>query len=566
MSNDISTRDDLVRILPLGGAGEIGMNLTILEHQGRILLLDCGLMFCSHEFPGADILVPDISWLQQRREAICGIAITHGHEDHIGALPFVLHELNNPDIFATPFTLEFIRARLAAGGGKSGAKLHRIEPRETFSCGPFTLEAFSVAHSIPGAVGLAIQTSAGTILHTGDFKLDSAPTDGVKTDLATIARYADNGILALLADSTNIERPGYSGSEGCLRPEFERIMKSCSGLVYFTTFSSHIHRWQIAIDAAERSGRKIILQGRGVTSSINIARRTGALRLDSATMVEPDPGLEQFQRSQLCVLAGGCQGEKNSAMHRIAAGAHPHLDVHAEDCAIISARSIPGNEVQLNALLNHLYRNQARVYTGAQANIHVSGHACREELAQLLCLAQPQYFIPLHGETRHLHQHAELARQCGVRQQNCLVIEDGEALVLSRNGCTHEPKIICNPRPLDLRAMAQITHEQIKLRRQMGHGGIVIIAIGMDQTYGRITVKPVIHFHGISKNAHVADMLEQIKTATTLLVAEECAQASQSAHTADKSLNEAIVNHGGRICKKMLGYRPLVIPIIFETA
>ncbi|MFA6685965.1 MAG: ribonuclease J [Desulfuromonas sp.] len=557
MLTDISSRTDLVRLIPFGGAGEIGMNLLALEHQGSILLVDCGMMFADSDLGGADLILPDIGWLRAQRERICAIVITHGHEDHIGALPFVLTDLGSPPIYATPFTLELIRARLRKRKHSCAASMHQIQPREPFRCGAFNIEAFSVAHSIPSGVGLAITTAAGCIIHSGDFKLDPSTVDGITTDLATVGRYADAGVLALLADSTNVEQPGFSASENDLAPTFARINAHCSGNVFISTFSSNIHRIQLAINAAENAGRKVILLGRGLCENINIALKLGLLCVRPHTIIRAEHATEYIPREKLCIIASGCQGELGSAMQRIAAGENPHVQIKSDDSVVISARAIPGRELQVNAMLNQLYCLGAKIFTGANADVHVSGHACAAELRQLIALVKPRFFIPLHGEQRHLMQHAHLAQQCGVEVQNTLVLRDGMGATLSCNGVKLEPSISCFPTYIDMHNGAEVELSHLQERKRMGRDGCVHVSVYFSSTPPETSVlATAVHLSGINNHTLHSELKIQLQEQTRDIVAQLA--PSKRATAQHDHLYAEIHKHSVALCKKTLGYRPHV--------
>jgi len=545
------------------------MNLLAIEHQGSILLIDCGLMFAGTPYWGADLMLPDIKWLRDQRERICAIVITHGHEDHIGALPFVLPDLGNPPIYATPFTLELIRARMQKRKYSGSAPMHPIQPREPFSCGTFSIEAFSTAHSIPSGVGLAISTTAGCIIHSGDFKLDPSPVDGVTTDLATLGRYADAGVLALLADSTNVEHSGFSASENALAPAFTRINAHCSGNVFISTFSSNIHRIQLAITAAERAGRKVVLLGRGLCENINIACKLGLLCVEPHTIIRAEHASEYPSGDKLCIIASGCQGEPGSAMQRIAAGIDPHLQIKARDSVIISARTIPGNEMQVNAMLNQLHCLGAEIFTGADAQVHVSGHACAAELRQLTALVKPRFFIPLHGEPRHLVQHAQLAQQCGVEAQNSLILRDGTGAILSCNGAKPEPSIPCTPVNIDMHNGAEIEPSHLEERKRLGRGGSVHVSVYFPPATPDVCAPELtIHFSGIHNRACHTDLDAQIRTQIRKMVMQTLSPEGSSARqikieTAQlEELYTEIPKQCSAVCKKVMGYRPFVSAVI----
>jgi ribonuclease J len=568
MLTDISSRHDLIRILPFGGVEEIGMNLLALEHRDCILLIDCGLKFTATEGCGSDIALPDTTWLQQHRERICAIIITHGHEDHTGALPFVLEKLGNPAVYATAFTLEMIRARLLRTGRSIAADMmHLIQPRTLFTCGPFRIEAFNVAHSIPGGVGLAINTAAGCIIHSGDFKLDPSPVDGITTDLATLGRYADTGVLALLADSTNIEHPGFSASERDLIPAFDSILHQSTANVFISTFSSNIHRIQTIIEAAQKNVRKVVLLGRGLNENVNIAHSLGLLRVEPHTIIRADEYTDtSIQGQKMCIIASGCQGEPGSAMRRIAAGDDPHFRIHPGDRVIISARTIPGNEIQINTLLNQIYSLGAKVYTGAHTSVHVSGHACAAELRQLTALVKPRFFIPVHGEPRHLAQHANLASECGIPAQNTLVLQNGAGVVLSHNGAKHDPGLPCSPQYIDMHNGLELETASIRERKRMGRDGCVHISVYSAAIHSETSGwASTIHLSGINHRSAHSELKAQLRTiaeqsAAHLLsrsgIPEENVATDTCVH---KQLEAEIFARSARVCKKILGYRPHII-------
>jgi ribonuclease J len=523
-------------------------------------------MFSATQYLGTDVILPGIEWLQTQRKRICAIVITHGHEDHIGALPFVLNDLGNPPIYATPFTLELIRARLQKHKCSSSSPMQTVQVRQPFRCGPFSIEAFGAAHSIPGGIGLAISTSAGCIIHTGDFKLDPAPPDGITTDLATLGRYADRGVLALLADSTNVEHSGFSASESDLDTTFSAITAQCNGNVFITTFSSNIYRIQTAITVAERAGRKVILLGQGLCENVHIACNLGLLHVKPHSIIRAEQVSEYTPEHKLCIIASGCQGEAGSAMQRLASRSHPGLEITSRDSVIISARTIPGNELQVNAMLNQLYHLGARIFTASDAQVHVSGHACTEELRQLISVVKPQFFIPVHGESRHLVQHAQLAQQCGIEKDNTLVLRDGTGVTLSHNGKKIEPAIPCTSTHIDMHNGTPIEPTELKERKQMGRGGCVHINVDISHAApgaGTYTPAVTVTFQGINKHDRHTDLEARIISATHALVAQTLPQRTASLHLQPETalpeqVHREISTQSAALCKKILRYRPLV--------
>ncbi len=403
---------DSLRLLPLGGLGEIGLNMMALECRGDILLIDCGLMFPEAYMLGIDLVIPDISALAGRTADIRGLVLTHGHEDHIGAIPYLLPKLGFPPIFGTGLTLGLLQGKLEEHGLDSAARLERVYPRQQIDLGSFRVEFFRAAHSIVDGVGMAIRTPAGLVVHTGDFKLDQTPVDNQPTDLAALAGYGQEGVLLLLADSTNVEKEGYTLSERVVGEAFAEILPRCTGQVLIATFSSNIHRIQQAVDAAVACGRKILVNGRSMVANIAIARQLGYLYIPDDALIDLRT-LRDLPREKVVILTTGSQGEPLSALSRIAMDDHKQVQVQAGDSVILSSKFIPGNEKAITDMINHLYRRGAEVFYESTSEVHVSGHAAREELKLVLSLVRPRYFVPVHGEYRHLVRHAQLAQNNG---------------------------------------------------------------------------------------------------------------------------------------------------------
>ncbi|MBQ9768734.1 MAG: ribonuclease J, partial [Clostridia bacterium] len=400
---------DPIKIIPLGGLGEIGKNITVYEYKDDILLVDCGMAFPDEDTPGIDIVIPDFSYLTKNREKIRGLVVTHGHEDHIGAIPYLLQELSVP-IYATRLTIGLIEGKLKEHRLLSTAELHTVEPGQSVTFGVFSVEFIHVNHSIPDAVGFAIKTPMGTIVHTGDFKIDTTPIDDRVIDLARFAEIGKKGVLAMLADSTNAERPGYTMSERIVGESFSTLFKKAGkNRIIVATFSSNIHRIQQIIDEAVNCGRKVAVSGRSMLNVVSVAEKLGYLKVPENVLIDIEL-IKRYRPEDLVIITTGSQGEPLSALHRMAFSDHRNVEIVPDDMIIISATPIPGNEKLVSKVVNELMKRGANVVYEKMYDVHVSGHACQEELKLLISLVKPKYYIPLHGEQKHLYKHALLAQ------------------------------------------------------------------------------------------------------------------------------------------------------------
>ena len=418
-----------LRVIPLGGLGEIGKNMMVLEYGDDIVVIDCGVMFPGEDMPGVDLVIPDISYLVERSHKVRAILITHGHEDHTGALPYVLPRLNVP-VFAPRLAHGLISVKLKDHGLHKSTDLRAIEPGVPISLGPFETEAFRVCHSIPDAMGLAIRTPVGLVVHTGDFKIDHTPVDGKTTDLASLARYGAEGVLLLLSDSTYAELEGYTPSERVVGEALDRVIAEAPGRVLVATFASLISRIQQVVDAAERHGRNVSIVGRSMVDSVNVATELGYLTIQPGTLI-PLSESRRLPPEKVVLMTTGSQGEPTSALVRIANKDHRDVQITAGDTVIISATPIPGNELPVSRTIDNLLRQGAKVLYDRVATVHVHGHGSQEELKMVLNLVRPRYFVPVHGEYRHLMAHAQLAWDLGVAEGGIFVMEDGEVLEIS---------------------------------------------------------------------------------------------------------------------------------------
>ena len=411
------SKNQKLKIIPLGGLNEIGKNMTVIEYENDIFVLDCGMAFPDESMPGIDIVIPDITYLVKNRQKIRGIVITHGHEDHIGAIPYFLKEMNVP-IYGTRLTLGLVEVKLKEFNLLSKTKLHRVKPGDVVKLGCFKIEFIHTNHSIAGAVALAINTPVGTVVHTGDFKVDSTPIDGEMIDLARFGELGKKGVLALMSDSTNVERTGYTMSERTVGDTFEEFFRNCNSRIIVATFASNVHRVQQIINSAHRYGRKVAISGRSMENVAEVAATLGYLNIPDKVLISIDE-IKKYRPNQLCIITTGSQGEAMSALTRMAFSDHKKVEINKGDLVIVSASPIPGNEKQISAVINELFKKGADVVYKSLENIHVSGHACQEELKLIMSLVKPKFFIPVHGEFRHLKQHAMLAERMGIKQKEC---------------------------------------------------------------------------------------------------------------------------------------------------
>ncbi len=550
---------DAVRLLPLGGLGEIGLNLMALECRGKILLIDCGLMFPEAYMLGVDLVLPDVSALAGRQKDIRALVLTHGHEDHIGAIPFLLEELGNPPIFGTGLTLGLLRGKLEEHDLAQRASLHRVYPRQSVDLEPFQVEFFRAAHSIVDGAGLAIRTPAGLIVHTGDFKLDPTPVDGETTDLGRLASYGEEGVLLLMADSTNVERQGHTLSERTVGEAFAEIMPRCRGRIILATFSSNIHRLQQAIDAAIACGRKVMVNGRSMVSNIAIARQLGYLSIPDDALIDLRQ-MRELPREQVFILTTGSQGEPMSALTRIAMDDHKQIAVEDGDTVILSSKFIPGNEKAISDLINHLYRRGAEVFYETTSEIHVSGHASREELKTVLGLTRPRYFVPVHGEYRHLAKHAALAREMGLAAEHAVVLENGMPLVISANGLRLEERVESGRVFVDGKGVGDVGSMQLRDRRHLANHGMVVVLLGLNQKSGEILFGPELLTRGFVPEEESADYLEAARGAVREALAEHSLEAVSDWEEIRVEVRKAL----RRFFNRTLQRRPMILPVIME--
>jgi len=550
-----------LEVIPLGGMGEFGMNSLALRYGGDILVIDAGMMFPEEELPGVDIVTPDFTYLIDHREEVRALILTHGHEDHIGAAPFLLSEIDLP-IYGTPFTLAVLERRLEEHELLEKADLREARPGERLQIGAFTVELIHVTHSLVNSVALAITTPLGVVIHTGDFKVDPTPTDNLLFDLHTLADYGRRGVLLLLSDSTNADRPGYTESERAIRPRFEDVLARAQGRVVFSCFASSIHRLQQIVDLAEEFGRKLAFVGRSMLTMTEIASCQGLLEVPDGLVVRPHEVMA-VERDQLVVAVSGSQGEPMSALSRVAVDTHKHLSIEPGDTVALSARIIPGNEKAIYRMMNHLAKRGADVIYGAMnPPLHVSGHASAEELKLILNLVRPRYFVPVHGEYRQLAKHAALAehlRQAGLSE--IFLLESGETLVLDESGARRGDRVPVGRVCIDSGTTDEVVEDiVIRDRLHLAEDGFLLPVIAIDRHTGRPEGLPEIVTRGFVSEGDGAELLQAARQ-----VVARTLEASTAEERSDWGvIKEKIRADLKRYLKKHTARHPLIVPVILE--
>jgi ribonuclease J len=546
--------------IPLGGLGEFGMNMMALRLGDDILVIDAGMMFPESELLGVDLVIPDITYLKQNRAHVRAIVLTHGHEDHIGALPYILRDLNVP-VYGTRFTLALVKKRLDEAGLLQSTTLREVIPGgRLVEIGPFEIEFIPVTHSTIDCVALAVRTPLGVIIHTGDFKIDQTPVGGAPFDLHAFARYGHEGVLALFSDSTNVERPGFTGSERNVVPRIEELCRSAPRRVILSCFASSIHRIQQIIDIAARVGRKVAFVGRSMVDNVEIAHSLEYLRIPDGMVVRP-PDIRGFDPKRLVILASGSQAEPMSSLSRIAVDNHRFVSVDENDSVILSARIIPGNEKAIFRMLDHMFRRRALVYYDNSAGtIHVSGHASQEEQKLILQLVKPKYFIPVHGEYRHLFRHAALAYQLGCVSGEILVLEDGHTLEFTEDGAYRRDPVTAGRVCVDSGSLEEIEEVVIRDRKHLSEDGVVVPIIAIDKHTGRMESQPEIVTRGMFSD----NGTEFIAGARDVVL--KTVEQSNAEEKSDWSvIKEKIRVDLKRYINKQTSKRPLILPVILEV-
>jgi ribonuclease J len=548
--------------IPLGGLGEFGMNMMALRTGDDIIVIDSGLMFPEQELLGVDIVIPDITYLKQNKRMVRAIVLTHAHEDHIGAVPYILGDLNVP-IYATQFTLALVRKKLEEHALLESAKLHEVAPGEITTIGPFQIEYLHVTHSTIDCVALAIRTPVGVVIHTGDYKMDPTPVDGKPFDLHAFARYGQEGVLALFSDSTNVERPGFTPSERAVVVRMEELFRAAPEKVVVSCFSSSIHRIQQVINVACGVGRKVGFVGRSMVDNVEIAHGLGKLRIPDGSVVRPQD-IRTFDPKRLVVLASGTQAEPMSALSRISVDNHRLLSIEQNDTVILSARIIPGNEKAIFRMIDHLFRRRVLVYYegGRSAPIHVSGHASQEEMKILLQLVKPKYFVPLHGEYRQLFQHAALAEQVGAVSGQIFLLESGHPVEFTADGQAHQREPVPAGRVMvDSGSLEEIEDVVVRDRRHLSEDGVVVAIIAIDKHTGLLEGTPEI----VTRGFLPSDDGQEVLTKSREVILKTVEQSSPEEKMDWSVIKEKIRVDLKRYLNKQTAKRPLILPVILEV-
>ncbi len=545
-------------VIPLGGVEEIGLNMTIFQCADDLIIVDAGLMFPEEDMLGVDYVIPDFSYLLENREKIKGIFITHGHEDHTGALPFLLKEINVP-VFATSLTIALIKEKLREHN-INDVPLIQVKPRESINLGCFEIEFLRVTHSIVDGVGLGIKTPQGLIVHTGDFKLDPTPVDGELMDLQRFSEYGERGTLLLLSDSTNAERGGFTFSEKEVRRAFEDIFAKTRGRIIIATFASNIHRIQQAIDVAVQFGRKVIMCGKGIVSNAQIALDLGYLRIPANTWIKLED-IKKVEDHEIVIIVTGSQGEPMSVMSRIAMNEHPHIKVKEGDIVILSARIIPGNERAIGRIINHLMRRGADVKYEKVSDIHVSGHASKEELKLMMNMVKPKYFMPIHGEYRFLKYHANLAKKSGIPEENIFILENGDVLEVTSSGITRRGKIQSGRVFIDGKGVGGVEDFVLRDRRRLAHDGVVIILVGIEKLTKKIVSGPEIISRGFIFEDASQDIINEVRRLMAKTLSGIQDDVISDISVIQTKLRSALKKY----LRDTMDRRPMIIPIIMEV-
>ena len=504
-----------VRIIPLGGVEEIGKNITAIEYEDDIIVVDCGSIFPKEDMLGIDLVIPDITWLVENRDRVRGYVITHGHEDHIGATPYILPQVPAP-VYGTRLTLALIEAKLREHRIQN-IKMNTVKPHDVIQLGVFSVEFIHVNHSIPGACALAISCPAGVIVHSGDFKIDYTPVDGQVTDLSTLSRLGDNGVLALLCESTNVERKGYTMSERNIGDTFKQQFRDAEGRVIIAMFASNINRLQQVINCALNYDRKICFVGRSMVNVSQVALELGELLIPPEALIEVDD-IENYRDDQILILTTGSQGEPMSGLTRMAYAEHRKLQIKPSDRVIISATPIPGNEKFVSRVIDQIYRCGATVIYNAMAEVHVSGHACQEEIKLMHTLVKPHYFIPVHGEYRMLWQHAELAESLGMALENIIVPTPGCVIELSEEELTMGEPVQVGEVLVDGLGIGDVGNVVLRDRKHLSQEGLIIVAMAFDRTNGVLVSGPDVISRGFVYVRENEDIIEQIQDVVRAII------------------------------------------------
>jgi ribonuclease J len=549
----------MLKIIPLGGLGEIGLNMMVFEYGDSAFIVDAGLMFPEDYMLGIDYVIPDMNYIKQIKSNISGVVLTHAHEDHIGAVPYLLKEMNLP-VYGTPFTLGVLRKKLEEHGLFLPVSLNQISPRSILELGAFELEFVRVCHSAVDGVGIAIKTPLGLVIHTGDFKISHTSAAGMITDVNKFAQYGEKGVLALLSDSTNVEKEGYTISDQEVGDTLGRISTGRKGRIIIGLFASSITRIQQVVDIAQAINRKVIFNGRSIETSVTIAKELGYINISEEMEIGIDQ-ISEFPDEEIIIITTGSQGEPMAALARMAAGTHKQIKIKKEDTVILSSKFIPGNERAITKIINDLYRRGADVIYEKISQIHVSGHAFQEELKLMINLTRPKYFIPIHGEYRHLVLHSRLAEQVGIVKENILLAENGQIIEFDENGGKVQDSIVTGRVLIDGKGVGDVGRSVLKERRDLSEDGLVIVNMAFDEETGIVIFGPEMVSRGFVFETETGHLLEDAKCVILEIVEEIGPEVPDRARKIRSKISKALRKYFFFTIKR----RPVILPFILEV-
>ena len=547
-----------VKIIPLGGVNEIGKNLTAIEYKNDIVIIDCGLRFPDEDMFGIDLVIPDITYLLKNKERVTGIFLTHGHEDHIGALPYVLKQLNVP-VYGTKLTLGILETKLKEHGLLSTTELIRVKPRDVIRLNSVSVEFIKTNHSIADSVAIAIHTPLGVVLHTGDFKVDYTPIDGEPMDFARFAELGKKGVLVMMADSTNVERPGYTMSERVVGESLVKIFGKAKGRIIIATFASNIHRIQQIIEAGKIYGRKVAVSGRSMENNMQVAMELGYIDVDKETLISIDH-INKYNDNEVVVITTGSQGEPMSALSRMASSDHRKLNIKQGDTVIISATPIPGNEKLVSKVINQLFKNGAEVIYESLAQIHVSGHAYQEELKLMQSLVKPKFFIPVHGEYRHLKKHGELAISVGLAEENLIIADVGDVIEVTRNSIKKNGSVPAGQVFVDGLGVGDVGNIVLRDRKHLSQDGILTVVVTLSKENKSIVAGPDIISRGFVYVRESEPLMEEARDMVKSILLECEEKRINDWATLKSRIRDELRSYLYEKTKR----KPMILPIIME--
>ncbi|AJA48214.1 ribonuclease J1 [Clostridium pasteurianum DSM 525 = ATCC 6013] len=549
---------DKIKIIPLGGLNEIGKNITAIEYKNEIVIIDCGLKFPDEEMYGIDIVIPDVTYLVKNIEKVKGIFLTHGHEDHIGALPYVLKQVNVP-VYGTKLTLGIVETKLKEHGLLSIVKLVCVKPRDIIKLDSMSVEFIRTSHSIADSTAIAIHTPMGVVLHTGDFKIDYTPIDGCVADFARFAELGKRGVLLMLADSTNVERPGYTMSESTVGETLQKIFAKATGRIIVATFASNIHRIQQVIEAAEKFDRKVAVSGRSMENILAVAIEYGYLTANEGTIISID-AINRYPADKITIITTGSQGEPMSALTRMAASEHKKVNIVEGDMVVISASPIPGNEKLVSRVINQLFKKGADVIYEALADVHVSGHACQEELKLIHTLIKPKFFMPVHGEYRHLKQHAELAVRLGMQKKNVLIGDNGDVIELTRSSIRKNGNVVSGQVFVDGLGVGDVGNIVLRDRKHLSQDGILTVVVTIEKENGSVIAGPDIISRGFVYVRESEDLMDEARE-----IVKNALKECEENHITEWATIKSNIKDALRLfLYEKTKRRPMILPIIME--